>query len=581
MRPLHRLIACLLVSGLCPIAAFADDPLPLQVGRISFAEAGAGLQPGAAAAWSAALVNEPVMTGFSLRSGSAGRAEIRLPGIEVALAPDSEITIVRLDENLVEIALAGGRIGLRLGRRANGPRLEVDTARGGIWPAVPGEYDIAADAGNGPVRIAAFAGDVRFAGGGIDATIASGTAEVLGAAAEAPTSGKATADGFADWWRSRDDDSTAATAPDAGLAAMPGAAALAGEGEWQKNPDYGAVWFPQTVPDGWVPFRYGVWCWLPPWGWTWVDDAPWGFAPSHYGRWARIAQRWGWVPGNDAADPAYVPAVVDFLGTAGIGLSYAGGSGAAEAWFPLGPGEPYWPPRREDIAAVRRMNAGSGADLSAIGPAPDGGIPAAIINGQYRYRRFASAVPRAVFVGGRQVANALVAIPERRIEVAPLIPGGPQIGPPAPHAAALHVAAAHPAAAPSHPVAAAPAVPHPRLAEAAHPRLHERMAAPPRLQPHQRVASLPRAHPHDHAAAARSRSPVGSAAALHSRPHQRVAASRSEPIHGKVPSAEHRVRRPVREMRLATAPTHPVRRRSHLASARRNSGHEASRRPND
>ena len=26
-----------------------------------------------------------------------------------------------------------------------------------------------------------------------------------------------------------------------------------------------------------------------PWGWTWVDDAPWGFAPFHYGRWVNCA----------------------------------------------------------------------------------------------------------------------------------------------------------------------------------------------------------------------------------------------------------------------------------------------------
>jgi hypothetical protein len=24
---------------------------------------------------------------------------------------------------------------------------------------------------------------------------------------------------------------------------------------------------------------------MSPWGWTWVDNAPWGFAPFHYGRW--------------------------------------------------------------------------------------------------------------------------------------------------------------------------------------------------------------------------------------------------------------------------------------------------------
>ena len=35
-----------------------------------------------------------------------------------------------------------------------------------------------------------------------------------------------------------------------------------------------------------------------PWGLTWVDQAPWGYAPFHYGRWAYISGRWGWCPGS-------------------------------------------------------------------------------------------------------------------------------------------------------------------------------------------------------------------------------------------------------------------------------------------
>ena len=34
------------------------------------------------------------------------------------------------------------------------------------------------------------------------------------------------------------------------------------------------------------------------WGPTWVDSAPWGYAPFHYGRWAFICGRWGWCPGG-------------------------------------------------------------------------------------------------------------------------------------------------------------------------------------------------------------------------------------------------------------------------------------------
>ena len=68
------------------------------------------------------------------------------------------------------------------------------------------------------------------------------------------------------------------------------------------------------------PYSTGHWAWVRPWGWTWVDDAPWGFAPFHYGRWvyhrnclvlgARHATSRGrsmrrrWSPGSAGRAPA-------------------------------------------------------------------------------------------------------------------------------------------------------------------------------------------------------------------------------------------------------------------------------------
>ena len=43
-----------------------------------------------------------------------------------------------------------------------------------------------------------------------------------------------------------------------------------------------------AVAVGWAPYRYGRWAWVRPWGWTWVDNAPWGYAPFHYGRWVQL-----------------------------------------------------------------------------------------------------------------------------------------------------------------------------------------------------------------------------------------------------------------------------------------------------
>src|SRR5207245_173363 len=68
-------------------------------------------------------------------------------------------------------------------------------------------------------------------------------------------------------------------------------------GVWDETPEYGAVWYPREVEAGWAPYHNGHWAWIEPWGWTWVDDAPWGFAPFHYGRWIYGHDRWGWAPG--------------------------------------------------------------------------------------------------------------------------------------------------------------------------------------------------------------------------------------------------------------------------------------------
>ncbi len=70
------------------------------------------------------------------------------------------------------------------------------------------------------------------------------------------------------------------------------------------------------VPAGWAPYRNGHWAWIDPWGWTWVDDAPWGFAPFHYGRWTVVDDRWGWVPGPVRQRAVYAPALVAFIGGA-------------------------------------------------------------------------------------------------------------------------------------------------------------------------------------------------------------------------------------------------------------------------
>ena len=279
----------------------------------------------------------------------------------------------------------------------------------------------------------------------------------------------AVADNFVAWWRSAAGQDADPPALHHVSAEMTGYEALDGNGSWETVAGYGAVWFAQTAADDWAPYRNGHWRCIAPWGWTWIDDMQWGFAPSHYGRWARVRQadpldpsdagseRWGWVPGRLVAPPVYVPAAVAFLGTAGVGISYPDAVGPAVAWFPLAPGEAYWPAYTSDLDMIRRINDGAVPDFSAIGGGvipgtaastptdqvrglkahgqPASEPPSGIVNGDYRNRRDARIVPRAVFTAGRPVASSLLQLPERRLDNAPLLAGSPQIAPAAPHAA--------------------------------------------------------------------------------------------------------------------------------------------------
>jgi hypothetical protein len=368
MQIARLLFGCLVGLGLIA-AARADEAAPARIGRLSAVVGGVQYRS-PTGDWSKALVNEPIAEGVGVRSARDATAEFDIAGARVALAGASETQIVRLDGEFVEIAVAQGRVGVHLqGGVAN--TVEIDLPKGGVWLAAPGDYDIVASDAQAAPRIAVFAGKALVGGGLTDGNIAAAAADAFDAA-----------------WRSeaKVDDVSAPVSP-----TLAGVALLAANGDWGSDDTAGQVWSPKGMPDNWAPFRYGQWRYLPPWGWSWIDAAEWGFAPSHYGAWERINERWAWVPGSPSDAPVYSPARVAFLGTPGIGLSRPGNDGAAVAWFPLAPGD-------------------------------DGDT-------HFRNRRSASVVPRAVFAGGQPVAASLLDLPEWRLDNAPVIFAGLGIAP--------------------------------------------------------------------------------------------------------------------------------------------------------
>jgi hypothetical protein len=417
-------------TAAAPIGAPAP---PARVGRVSLASGKVGWRSLGATLWSDAVVNDPVSTGASLRTDAQARAEMRIGPATIDLAESTEIAIADLNDQAAEISLKRGRIDLDIRQFGADESIQIDIPRGGVWLLQPGRYDVDAGSGDQPPRIAAFTGGARFVGGGADLPIKAGDAVLLTVSgAVTATTEPAAADEFAQWCGTRAVDETRLAAPYYVSRSMTGYAELDAAGSWQASAKYGEVWVPNALPTDWAPFRYGHWRWAAPWGWTWIDDQPWGFAPSHYGRWAFLDQHWTWVPGAYTAHPAYAPAVVAFLGTPGVGLSFAEGSGPAVAWFPLAPGEVYWPSYTGDLDYIRKLNVAEIADVSIIRVRADGEPPPEIANAHFADRQFASVVPRPVFVAGQAVAPALLQLPQERLQNAPAIMGSPQIGPPAP-----------------------------------------------------------------------------------------------------------------------------------------------------
>lgn len=414
-----------------------------RVGRISLVSGNVEFRGPGDAQWSAASVNDPVATGVALRTGPQAQAEIRVGADTIDLDQGTAIAVAKLDQPIAEIAVSEGRIGLDIGRLDRGESVQIDLARGGLWVLDRGRYDITAGAGEHPERIAVLAGNARFVGGGADLPIASGY-QLLPSSSETATAKIETAgrpDDFNEWCEARTVDDSQLAAPYFVSREMTGYASLDEAGDWQPDGKDGEVWFPRVSAAEWAPYRNGHWRWLAPWGWSWVDDQPWAFATSHYGRWRFADGRWSWVPGQRSEHPVWVPAVVAFLGTPGVGLSYADGPGPAIAWFPLAPGEIYWPGYTRDLDYIRALNRRNIVDLNAIRLGADGEPSAEITNAHFANRSFASVVPRQIFVGGHAIADALLTIPDERLRNAPAIMGSPRIGPPPPMPARVAAAA--------------------------------------------------------------------------------------------------------------------------------------------
>jgi hypothetical protein len=357
-------------------SASAGDA-PARVGRISLISGPVTLTDYRANEESDATLNWPLSSQQRLTTGRLGRAEVRIGSTSVRMDGESVLDFNRIDDEVIQLTLQRGTATIRVRNREQLREIDFLTPRERIVFEDVGRYRIDIERTAGVSAITTHVGAARVLSGRLNFVVQSGQ---RGEASAEPASGfqlvTPSSDVFDDWVAARDrrDDSLQSTRYVS--AETTGVESLDDHGEWTNVESYGAVWFPTGVVAGWQPYRYGRWAYVAPWGWTWIDDASWGFTPFHYGRWVYVYNRWGWVPGAYVARPCYAPALVAWYGTPGVSVSV--GFGGPVGWFPLGPGEVFIPGYYYSRRYINSVNYGHVTNINYI----------TVINPpNYRYRQ--------------------------------------------------------------------------------------------------------------------------------------------------------------------------------------------------
>lgn len=442
------LSVALAVALLAPQRAVADeDDPPSRIARLSYIHGNVSFNPSGTDDWVSAVVNRPLTTGDKLWSDNGARAELHLGSAAVRLSSNTGFSFLNLTDDVVQLRLTEGTLNIRVRRLDDNESFEVDTPNLAFSVLRPGRYRINVNEAGDTTFVEVSDGQGEVTGGGSAYTIHPREAGTFNGTDQLDADIQSYGgddDDFDRWCSDRDrreDHSTAARYVSDDVV---GYEDLDEYGGWRPVPEYGTVWFPHTTVVGWAPYRYGHWVWISPWGWTWVDDEPWGFAPFHYGRWVVVGGVWGWVPCPPRrvavayVRPVYAPALVAWVGGAhwGVGVAVGGGGGGV-AWFPLGPRDVYCPSYHVSQRYVENVNISNTTIINRVNVTNVYNNvyvnkTVNVTNVTYQNRTAPNAVTATsheTFISARNVHNNMIRVNEREIASAPVAPMTPAVTP--------------------------------------------------------------------------------------------------------------------------------------------------------
>jgi hypothetical protein len=347
-------VAVALLMLQAPLQARADDDPPGRVARLDYSDGSVSFQPGGEGDWVEAVHNRPLTTGDNLWADKDSRAELQVGSSSLRVDSETSVTILQLDDHVTQLRLSQGSVIVRVRHLDDDDNFEIDTPNSAFKILSTGEYRVDVNADGSETDTTVWRGRAEVTGGGASFDVVAdqravftGTDQLNHDINQIPAP-----DDFDNWAFERDHREDHSESANYISPEITGSEDLDDNGSWHYVADYGQVWTPTAVAPGWAPYRFGHWVFVAPWGWTWVEDEPWGFAPFHYGRWAFVGAGWCWVPGPVVVRPVYAPALVAFVGGGGVAVGF----GAGVAWFPLAPREVFVPWYRTSPGYVNNVN---------------------------------------------------------------------------------------------------------------------------------------------------------------------------------------------------------------------------------
>lgn len=409
-----------------------DDP-PSRVARLSYMQGSVSFQPAGESDWVLATLNRPLTTGDKLWIDYGSRAELHIGSAAIRLGSMTGFSFLNLDDRTVQIQLSAGTLYIRVKHLDRDDNFEVDTPNQAFSLIKSGRYRIDASEDGKSTLVAVYEGEGEASGADRTYTVESSERATL-TGTDSLDAGidridARDRDDFDQWCELRDRRDEGSRSAKYVSPELVGYEDLDDNGVWRHDFEYGDIWVPTAIPAGWAPYHNGHWAWITPWGWTWVDDASWGYAPFHYGRWVYTRRAWAWVPGPVGVTPVYAPALVAFVGTPHFSVSVGIGQTAAVGWFPLGPREVYVPSYQVSREYVNRVNV-SNTTVNSV--TVTNVYNTTVINSnsthvtQINYVNKSApggvtAVPEGTFRSAQPVARAAVTVNERELRGSPVI----------------------------------------------------------------------------------------------------------------------------------------------------------------